>query len=427
MGEFLYFAVYVVQQLGIMLGVGAQTVLLCTHLLVLHRGEVEKPNASYARAAKIALGTSFALIIASGAGAVVIHLLANQIGVILAPAFLFKWGLIAALLVAVPLQQKFLSNNIFYAFTGGTWYALFLVHSLGPVTSWTMLGALYASWLVAFAIVWMAFVAIMRKRSVVTAKPMLAPQKIAKKEPVKVAPVAVKIVPHAPVPVAPVPKPIVPPAPKIEVPIPVAVSVPPPVPKLIPLQVAVAVSTPAVVAKPSSPAPAPIKPVVAPPAAIVTTIGPSTILSTEKPSQSWWNVLRLWFIRHNKDKKTVSAPVAVAQSAATPAPSPVAQIVTQPAPVIPPPKIEEVKMAEPLTLIKPENLPTEYHLELNEPHRAAPAPAPAPVAPQKKEEAPTPTLAEEIIDHLLVPALRIMPKSVADIGTENRPPVVRLS
>ena len=76
MGEFLYFLIYVAQQLGIMLGVGAQTVLLCAHLIAVHHGEQESPHAAYAQAARKALGAgggmgigaSF-LITNTGAGA----------------------------------------------------------------------------------------------------------------------------------------------------------------------------------------------------------------------------------------------------------------------------------------------------------------------------------------------------------------------
>ena len=65
MGEFFYFLIYVAQQLGVMLGVGAQTVLLCTHLVAVHHGEQESPHASYADAARKALSASFFFIIIS--------------------------------------------------------------------------------------------------------------------------------------------------------------------------------------------------------------------------------------------------------------------------------------------------------------------------------------------------------------------------
>src|SRR3990167_11355785 len=90
-GELLYFTIYVLQQLGIMLGVGAQTVLLCTHLIAVHHGEAEPPHANYAEAARKALRAGFFLIIISGAGAVAIHALTGNTEVLFAPAFLFKW------------------------------------------------------------------------------------------------------------------------------------------------------------------------------------------------------------------------------------------------------------------------------------------------------------------------------------------------
>src|SRR3989338_9836435 len=99
-GDFFYFLIYVVQQLGVMLGVGAQTVLLCAHLIAVHHGEKESPHAAYAEAARKALGAGFFLIIVSGLSATAIHAQGGQIDVILAPAFLFKWLLILVLLVA---------------------------------------------------------------------------------------------------------------------------------------------------------------------------------------------------------------------------------------------------------------------------------------------------------------------------------------
>ena len=294
MGEFLYFGIYVFQQLGIMLGVGAQTVLLCTHLLNIHRNEPDAPHASYATAARKSLSVGFFLIILSGAAAVAVHLFGGNTAVLFAPAFLFKWALIA-LALGIFLLQNRLSHwsDVVAWLAGGTWYALFLVHTLAPITSWFNLAALYGAWLATFGIIWVLFVLIMRKTA-----HGAAPAKIT-------VPVAVKT--------APPPKPI---------PLPVPVVAPPP------------------------PAPAP-KPVPPPP----------------KPAP----------------------PLSVIQPLSLPVPPPV--------PPPPPP---------------------------------APKPAALPPVPPPKPPAKHTTL-HDIIDHLLVPALRIMPQTPADIGKQNRPPVVKLS
>ena len=291
MGEFFYFVIYVAQQLGVMLGVGAQTVLLCAHLIALHHGDKENPHAAYAEAAYKALGAGFVLVVISGLFAVAIHLLGGQADIVLSPAFLFKWALIIVLLTAFFLQSRLRERiNFYYAFTGTTWYALFLVHSLGPITSWGGLWTLYVLWAILFTLVWWGFVALMR-RSTNTSVPPAAI--VIQKEVPKVPPL-----PPAP---KPIPKPAPPPPPP-----------PPPKPAPKPLP------------------PPPPKPILPPPPPL-----PSIALAKEGPP--------------------------------------------------PPPVI-----------------------------------VPVPPPPVRK-----PGLMQEVIDHLLVPALRIMPQRPEDIGKHNRPPVVK--
>src|SRR3989344_2595602 len=208
MGEFLYFGIYVFQQLGIMLGVGAQTVLLCTHLLNIHRNEPDAPHASYAAAARKSLSAGFFLVVISGLAAVAVHMLGGNTAVLFAPAFLFKWLLIV-LALGIFLLQNRLSHwsDVVAWLAGGTWYALFLVHTLAPVTSWFNLAALYGAWLAAFGITWTLFVFIMRKTA-----HGAAPAKVA-------VPVAIKTAPPPP---PPAPKPIVPPPPLVPKPTPIA-------------------------------------------------------------------------------------------------------------------------------------------------------------------------------------------------------------
>ena len=277
-GEFIFFVIYVAQQLGVMLGVGSMTVLLCTHLIAVHHGEQESPHASNAAAARKALYAGFFLIITSGAAAVVVHVFSGGLDVLFAPAFMFKWFLIGAALWAF-FRSNQLSrwSNTLAGFAGGTWYALFLVHSLGPVTTWTTLIILYVFWLLLFLAVWAVFVWLMRKN-------------------IKNAGIFIQ---------TPAPKPYIPP--------------PPP---------RVVVAPPSFVPKPPPPPPPPPPPRSVPP----------------------------------------------------PAPRP-----------IPPP---------------------------------APKPVPPPAPPPVEHKT---GVIQDIIDHMLVPALRIMPQTPEDIGKHNRPPVVKLS
>jgi hypothetical protein len=358
MGEFLYFFVYVVQQLGVMLGVGAQTVLLCTHLVAVHRAEVESSGASYARAARLALGAGLALMVLSGAAAIVLHVLSGQIAIVLAPAFLFKWALIAGLFCAYFFERHFFSSNIFYAITGATWYALFLVHSLGPVASWATLGTLYGAWLVVFAATWGCFVALMHWRRIPSAQPMRAPTAV-QKEITKVVPKVVPILKPV-VAVAP-PPPKLPPQPKIEEPV--------------------------------------------------------IITINSAPRKSLWQRL-LALLPKRKPAPYVPLPVVPPVPTVvklTPPPAPVPPAVIAPTIVIAKP--EPLLPAPPVPMVSPVILPLTIEVAHNTP--VVPTPVVAPPTSHR-------TLIEEVIDHLLVPALRIMPQSAADIDKQNRPPVVRL-
>lgn len=374
-----------------MLGVGAQTVLLCTHLLQLHRGEPELLHASYAEAARKALSVGFFLIIFSGAGAVLLHVGGENAAVLLAPAFLFKWLLILLALAAFWLHNRLSGwSNVVAGFAGGTWYGIFLVHSLAPVTDWFSLGALYIVWLTLFGLCWGIFVLIMRKAGAPAAAPV---HTTAKPAPVVVAatpkPAPVVVVappPPPPPPPPPAPKPIPPPAPK---PVFVAVPVPPP---------------PPVVVQPAAPA---------------------------RPSV----FKRFWFWLESLSAPRVSQAPTAPPAPITPKPLP-------PAPKPIPPPVP--KPVAPAPLPKPAAPVAPHPLELaSAPHPLSlpipPKPAPAPVV--TKPLAPVPpkptvvppavpkkqTILQEVIDHMLVPALNVMPKRPEDIGKQNRAPVVKLS
>lgn len=209
-GELLYVAVYAAQQLGVMLGVGSSTVLLCTHLLTLHAGEREEPHEAYARAGRAAMAAGLGLIIISGAAAVALHWSAGALSTLEAPAFLFKWALVIAALALFFIASRW-NGSVSMAFAGGNWYALFLVHILAPDLSWEYLLAGYGVWMLSFAAAWAFFVAIMRwgvpRGAVAPATPApAAPVPVQ----IKVAPVVIKPTP------APAPQPVRPPAPALQ-------------------------------------------------------------------------------------------------------------------------------------------------------------------------------------------------------------------
>src|SRR3989344_5746534 len=92
--ELVSLLIFTAQQLGVVLGVGAQTILLIAHLLSVHGVEHGIEGA-----AKKARGAGLALIILSGAAAVGLHVALGAVDILLEPAFLFKWALIAAVLL----------------------------------------------------------------------------------------------------------------------------------------------------------------------------------------------------------------------------------------------------------------------------------------------------------------------------------------
>jgi hypothetical protein len=244
LGELLFFVIYICQQLGVMLGVGAQTLLLWTHLVALHRHEPERLEGSFYRAAQAALGIALALIVVSGAAAILMHLFGGEFAVLFAPAFLFKWVLV--ILVAAGFwYQKHLHewSNTLAVVVGGSWYAIFLVHSSAPVIDWISLLVLYVGWMILFGAAWGVFVWVSgyvkktpvaipnQKSSGLLSRPSPqrpAGQTFAQKQPP--TPVPEKVLPP-PVP-AVVFKPVPPPPPPPPAPLPVIVPkiLPPPPP-----------------------------------------------------------------------------------------------------------------------------------------------------------------------------------------------------
>jgi hypothetical protein len=151
---------YSVQWLGVAVCVGAETVLLSAHLIARH--ERQPAWLEHMPGVRGVQGAGLLLIIASGAGAVWYHLLANQIEVLLVPTFGFKWLLIGLVGLTYLWQRRHAGHAVLEGFAGATWYALFLVHSVAPVAAWADLFVFYAGWLVVFGIGWSAFVLLMR-------------------------------------------------------------------------------------------------------------------------------------------------------------------------------------------------------------------------------------------------------------------------
>jgi hypothetical protein len=260
-GELVSLGLYIVQQLGVMLGVGASTMLLVAHLVSMRLpaqagdGVVEPAEARFARVVRRVLEIGLICIVLSGAAITAMHAMAEQGDVISSPAFFFKWILIAVVSVGLLLHRpKPFSSVVWEGFVGATWYALFVLHIVAPIAHWTDLLFLYVAWLAGFMLLWVSLVRlfIARPSAAAVSKPAVPVSKPA-------PPPIPKVEKPAPPPPVPKPEPKVP-VPPIELkpalPAVIAQALTPP-PKPEPVQVTV------VPVKPPPPhaAPAPIKPV----------------------------------------------------------------------------------------------------------------------------------------------------------------------
>lgn len=225
-GDLISLVVSLAQEVSIVVGVGALTVTLVGHLLSLHADKNETVFA-YVRAARSIRALALMVIIISGGAAVLVHFQTGTLGVLLAPAFLFKW-LVIALLTAfyfVELTVEGYGRDAVEGFEGANWYALLLVHAMAPVVGWLLLLSIYFGWLATFAGIWIGFVWLMRRHSTLpAAKPALAPNPFPTPAPKPVPPVTPKppVVPPPAAKAAPAPVP--PPALAPQKPIPVPIS-----------------------------------------------------------------------------------------------------------------------------------------------------------------------------------------------------------
>lgn len=173
--ELVGLAAYLAQQLGIMLAVGAESIILVGYLVAMRDGTLSVGEDKFARAVKRVLWVGLFIIITSGIAATLLHILLGQEAIILSPAFLFKWVLLALLSTLLLFGGKTsYPQYLTLGLSGGTWYALFVLHIMAPMTEWASLGTLYALWLSGFMFVWTALVFALRPQVhtvVATTKP----------------------------------------------------------------------------------------------------------------------------------------------------------------------------------------------------------------------------------------------------------------
>lgn len=178
--ELLPLGLYLVQQLGVMLGVGASSVMLVTYLVAMRDGAVEASEAHFARVVKHVLEIGLVCIVFSGALITAMHWVAGEYDVISSPAFFFKWILIAVVCAALVLHKsKPFAGAVWEGCIGATWYALFILHTIAPVALWSDLLFLYAAWLAGFMLLWVSLARLITARTAVAPKPIAATLKSA--------------------------------------------------------------------------------------------------------------------------------------------------------------------------------------------------------------------------------------------------------
>jgi hypothetical protein len=187
-GEMADLVLYCVQQFGVMLAVGAVTVVLIAYAIATRDGKTDETEIRFSKAVHRALFFGIGCIVVSGVAITGLHIVRAEIATVLEPRFLFKWLLIAGLIGVYAWQKwKTFSRPFVEGIIGGTWYMLFLVHILDSLTSWTNLFTLYIVFLGGFVAIWGAVVKASRQemepvRKVEVQKPVPVPQ------PQKIAP-----------------------------------------------------------------------------------------------------------------------------------------------------------------------------------------------------------------------------------------------
>jgi hypothetical protein len=175
---------YCIQQLGVTLGVGAETTLLVAYLHTMRDGVADDQEKGFARAVRHVKDLGLFLIIASGIGILVVQFFNGQLNQFFTTVVFVKWSLIGIVLFMSFIVRGYtIIAGLLQGLSAGTWYALFAIHILAPTASWLQLGIFYALWLAGFTLCWSVLVFALR------GKPGSAP---------RAAPAAAKPVQKAP-------------------------------------------------------------------------------------------------------------------------------------------------------------------------------------------------------------------------------------
>lgn len=148
---------YFLQQLGMTLGVGSSTFAVMFYILGMADGRIDPSERAFMRAVFVTLRIGLFLIIMSGAAITGAHYLVGDIAVLMTPVFLFKWALLAMIiLTALLMDRRIIPRTVGGTVAGASWYALFVVHTIALDIGWLPLLGLYALWLGLFALAFLS-------------------------------------------------------------------------------------------------------------------------------------------------------------------------------------------------------------------------------------------------------------------------------
>ncbi len=167
----LTLAFYLMQQFGMMLGFGAEMVLLFTYLAGRRKGVINETEDGIAHGIYHILVFSLCFIIISGVGITGIHFASLQFSVLASPAFVIKWILIIIAAVLAFLLRGFrIWNSALEGISGANWGALFLLHIFAPITTYFVLIKLYIEFVAVFLILWYLVIVVLRLKPAVMQK-----------------------------------------------------------------------------------------------------------------------------------------------------------------------------------------------------------------------------------------------------------------
>ena len=145
--------IFLLQQLGIALGLGAATFSLLFYVLSLQDGVVDASEKHFMHATTTVLVVALFLIVVTGALITGAHFLAGEFEVISTPVFISKWLLVIIIMLGATLSaMRAITPFTSATVSGASWYGLFIIHTLAPNVSWNILGLGYVLWLAIFAL-----------------------------------------------------------------------------------------------------------------------------------------------------------------------------------------------------------------------------------------------------------------------------------